>query len=42
MDSHTRNENSETIVKQEALRERKPPSRLVWRAWNSLLKRETV
>ena len=25
---------------QEALRERKPPSRLVWRAWNSLLNRE--
>ena len=27
---------------QEALRERKPPPRLVWRVWNSLLKRETV
>ena len=29
-------------IKQEAVRECKPPPCLVWRAWNSLLKRETV
>ena len=32
----------ENIRKQEALRERKPPPRLVWKPWNNVLKRETV
>ena len=34
--------SSEKQEQQEALQECKPPPRLVWRAWNSLLKRETV